>query len=179
MNTTEDLLVNLIRMALWSKPAEFPKNLTNEQIAAVYKESLVQSVPVLAFEALPETARNELPDFKMAVLKTVKNNMVVTYEHVAIGKALDEQNISYCILKGYASADYYHNPESRAMGDTDFLIAKKDVERATAVLKQLGYIPNKNADAHDFHYEFHKGKLIAEMHYSISSKTEFGLAPAA
>lgn len=90
MNTTEDLLVNLIRMALWPKPAEFPKNLTNEQIAAVYKESLVQSVPVLAFEALPETARNELPDFKMAVLKTVKNNMVVTYEHVAIGKALDE-----------------------------------------------------------------------------------------
>lgn len=178
MNTTEDLLVNLIRMALWPKPAEFPKNLTNEQIAAVYKESLVQSVPVLAFEALPETARNELPDFKMAVLKTVKNNIAVTYEHAAIGKTLDEQNIPYCILKGYASADYYHNPESRAMGDTDFLIAKKDVERAAAVLKQLGYIPNKNADAHDFHYEFHKGKLIAEMHYSISSKTEFGFDPA-
>ena len=178
MNKSETILTALVKAALKSETYNPKEELTTETILDIYKESIAQTVVSLAFEALPENARKDVPQFETAAFGSLTNNIRVTSEHIAIGKVLEDSGIPYCILKGYASAYYYPNPESRTMGDVDFLVAPSDVERATKALENIGYLPAEDADIHDFHIEFFKGQNIAEMHYSISRTTEFGFDPS-
>ena len=178
MNKTETVLTALVKSALKSEVYDPKEELTTEEISDIYKESLAQTVALLAFEALPEKAKSAVPRFEASAFGVAANNIRVTTEHTAIGKALEDNGIPYCILKGYASAYYYPNPESRSMGDIDFLVAPSDIERATKVIEGIGYHSAENADLHDFHLEFFKGHSVAEMHYAISRTTEFGFDPS-
>lgn len=178
MNKYETILIELVKSALASEKYTPTGEMNSEELSGIYKESIAQTVSLLAYSALPENAKSAVPQFETAAFSIAVNNIKITNEHIAIGKALEKQNILYCILKGYASAAYYPDPKLRAMGDTDFLVAPSDIERATAAIEEIGYKADKNAELHDFHYEFIKGNRIAEMHYSISSKTEFGFDPS-
>lgn len=54
--------------------------------------------------------------------------------------ALAEQRISALLMKGTAIAyDLYTNPSARSRGDTDLLIAARDVPEAKNLLAKLGY----------------------------------------
>ncbi len=178
MNKTETVLTALVKSALKSEIYDPKEELTAEKISDIYKESLAQTVALLAFEALPEKAKSAVPRFEASAFGVAANNTRVTTEHTAIGKALEDSGIPYCILKGCASAYYYPNPESRSMGDIDFLVALPDIERATKAIEGIGYRPAENAAPHDFHLEFFKGHSVAEMHYAISRTTEFGFDPS-
>ncbi len=179
MNTTETALTELVKAALKSETYLPAAEMTARQLADIYKESLAQAVPLSVYEALPESARAAVPQFETTAFGVAANNIRVTYEHIEIGKALEAEGIPYCILKGCASAYYYPNPEQRSMGDTDFLVAKRDTERAAKAISKIGYKLCSNAEPHEFHYEYQKGSAIAEMHYSISGQTESGMDPAA
>lgn len=178
MDKTETVLTALVKSALKSEIYEPEEKLTAEEISNIYKESMAQTVALLAFEALPENAKTVVPQFESAALSVAANNIRVTGEHTAIGKALDDRGIPYCILKGYASAYYYPNPGSRSMGDVDFLVAPSDIERATKAIESIGYRPDKKTVAHDFHIKFFKENNVAEMHHSIGRTIEFGFDPS-
>lgn len=178
MNKTEAVLTELVKSALKSKIYDPEDELTAEEISNIYRESTVQAVALLAFEALPANAKTAVPRFENTAFGVAANNIRVTTEHIAIGKVLEDNGIPYCILKGYASAYYYPNPESRSMGDVDFLVTPSDMERATKAIEGIGYRPAENAAKHDFHIEFLKEHSVAEMHYSISRTTEFGFDPS-
>ena len=130
----------------------------------VWREAYVQAVTLLAFSGeAPENCedkfisliRNKLKDDLRAV-------MHVNKEHIRLHKIMTDAGIPYVILKGAASAAYYPDPIMRAMGDVDFLIDSKDVERACKVLEEKGF--KRNPKEHEKHIVYFDETGHYEMH---------------
>ena len=91
------------------------------------------------------------------------NNLRVSWEHNELDRLMKSAKIPYVILKGCASALYYPRPAERVMGDVDFLVKKKDLERAGKVLEQEGFVPWD--EEHICHVVYRKPPSHYEMHF--------------
>lgn len=172
MNDSERKLITLLRYSLRREICTELSEPHGDEADELYKESIMQSVPVLAYSALPKLSCEFYSKLEAAVFQTAASNCRVIYEHNVIGKMLSDNNIPYCILKGWASASYYPQPEKRSMGDVDFLVRPEDIERTGRALEALGYKKENHAEEHAFHIGYIKGNKCAELHYSISTATE-------
>src|SRR5699024_6294265 len=76
---------------------------------------------------------------------------------------MTENGISYCVLKGAASAEYYPSVLMRQMGDVDFLVAKEDFDRVAKILREDGF--SSSGENHVHHVVFQKGHMDFEMHF--------------
>ncbi len=85
------------------------------------------------------------------------------HDHHALHKLL--QGIPYVILKGQASAYYYPEPGLRQAGDVDFLIDTKKRDEVGRMLETDGYVKDKHAEDHNFHWLYQKGNEVLEMHW--------------
>lgn len=83
-------------------------------------------------------------------------------------KILTDAKLDFVILKGTAAAMYYPEPQYRAMGDIDFLVAPEHFEKAYDVLIKNGFI---DADG-DFHRHINliQNGCELEMHRYFSLK---------
>ncbi len=78
-------------------------------------------------------------------------------------EALDNAKIQTMVLKGMAVNKCYPYPELRTMGDADILVHESDIDGATEILRELGYIAEK--DQKTKHIEFFKKNSISiELH---------------
>ena len=86
------------------------------------------------------------------------------------GKYLDslltQNGINHIILKGFASAYYYPDPQKRQLGDIDFLVEGEDLEKTEKLLLSEGFI--KSLDGHSHHILFQKDGAEFEMHHTIA-----------
>ena len=80
---------------------------------------------------------------------------------------LEQNQISFVILKGSAAAMYYPEPSLRSMGDVDFLVKRSDVEKAAALLESNGYILAEEKKAENHHYSYKKDNITYELHRKI------------
>lgn len=130
----------------------------------VCRESYYQSVASLTYFA----AINYLPkDEKVSKLWSAisfgnlkKTQRTLEY-HAFVHKLLTEEKADYCIIKGCASSFYYPDYSFRSMGDVDFLVREKDMERVSAKLCSLGFEIEKENDCHEV---LKKDKMHLEMH---------------
>ncbi len=131
----------------------------------VYAESRAQAVTMLAFQnykSLP--LEGELSQKLEDVLqKHTLQNIRNFRSHAHLHRLMTEAGISYCVLKGIASAHYYPSPLVRAMGDVDFYVSPADTERAEQVLADDGFTPDAREQVHHqvyrrpgMHYELHR-----------------------
>lgn len=132
---------------------------------AVFQESREQTVVIPAFlkyEWLPlEPELKE--EIRQAVNQcTFQGIQNYTY-HDYLNCIMTENEIPYCVLKGAASAEYYPSALMRQMGDVDFLVAKKDFDRAAEILKKDGF--SSSGETHVHHVVFQKGHMDFEMHF--------------
>lgn len=140
---TEELLT-LVSSALFGTPCD------TEATDELIKEAEKQAVSGLVRK-----------DYRL-----VARNMRVVYEHLALHTLLTRSGIPYVILKGYASAAYYPDPDKRTLGDVDFLVYEKDIGRAGKVLLQAGYGLTDKLGAH--HAGFRHNGVHLEMHKAIN-----------
>lgn len=133
--------------------------------AEVYAESRAQAVTLLAFQnykslPLEEELSRKLEDvLQRHTLQNVRNFK----SHAHLHRLMTGAGISYCVLKGIASAHYYPSPLVRAMGDVDFYVSPADTERAEQVLAADGFTPDAREQVHHqvyrrpgMHYELHR-----------------------
>lgn len=141
------------------------------ELKSLFKEAKAQSVIGIAFDALPKEsaksdaqAYNEWQSTAFAVMKqTLQNN----FANVQITNLLQKNNIPHSTIKGYASANYYPNSSLRQMGDIDFLIYEKDLDKTRKLLIENGYIANGHD--HELHIGFSKDRIIYELHLGITN----------
>lgn len=136
----------------------------------VLLESIKQSVSNLAFDGaftyhtqIPEAIYNKW--FELAT-KTMLNGMKVMHAQQNMVRIMDENNLSYFILKGAASAAYYPKPDTRSFGDVDFLIDPAQQKTVEEKLLQNGY--RRWNKEHDCHVVYYKNNKRLEMHFEIS-----------
>lgn len=96
------------------------------------------------------------------LVKTAMKNMQVHARHTDLHRLLTEHGISYVTLKGAASARYYPDPQSRAMGDVDFYVGEADFDKALAVCQWAGF--QASDMDHICHVVLRKGRVHMEMH---------------
>lgn len=133
-------------------------------------ESVKQSVTILALDGavaynkeMPEKIYN---DWLQLAAKSVFAGVQVMRAQQNMVRIMDENNLSYFILKGAASAAYYPKPDTRSFGDVDFLIAPSQQKTVEEKLVQNGY-KRWNLE-HDCHVVYLKKGEHLEMHFEIS-----------
>lgn len=89
---------------------------------------------------------------------------------------LKSEGITPCIMKGMSAALYYPYPFYRYTGDIDFLVNRKDFERAFNILSENGYVLKYAKDNTDYHYTLFKDGIYFELHIEPSgiAKNEKG-----
>ena len=133
--------------------------------SAVLEESKVQAVGTLAFQKYSELplADEMAENIKKMIRASTMNNIRCLQYHTYLHKLMTANGISYCVVKGAASAHYYPDPLLRNMGDVDFFVPQGDIVRAEEVLKADGFEPWDHN--HRYHVVFRKGKAHYEMHF--------------
>lgn len=106
-------------------------------------------------------------DIKKKIEGLVMSSIVNTIQNFSYSSYLNElmrkNEITYCILKGTASAIYYPDKLSRQMGDIDFLVPENQFSKAIDVLEREGFI--RYNSSHSLHEVFEKDSLQFEMHF--------------
>lgn len=103
-------------------------------------------------------------------VKSVLMNIQRNYVIHKLFEELEKNKVKYCLLKGEALAQFYHNPELRISGDTDIFVVEEDKDKALKTIEAFGF----EVDPHiaiSHHIEANHpigGKL--EIHFSLYEK---------
>lgn len=118
-------------------------------------------------------------------------NMQVMTELMRVAAAFREQNLPLLTYKGPVLAQrYYGSLALRRFGDVDLLVPREELERATDLLREQGYVPMRTLSDdeeetwHDAQlgYElYHEEKrVVVELHWALLNRTmDAGLSPEA
>lgn len=139
---------------------------------AVYRESECQAVRLQTFcnhHRIPSVPDGLREDFRRYLTFILLRSTRIHSAHTLLHEAMTQNGIPYVILKGAASASYYPDPMTRAMGDVDFYMDREDVERAMAVLREKGFevedYDPQNPDG--YHLAVQKDQVHMELHYRL------------
>ena len=169
MTKEQVLLLGLLSKALFKKPAPAADEADWNKLLM---EARAQAVPILAYEALDKEAvpADVLSLWKQYSGAVLINNIRVTRNHAVLNEWMKEAGIPYVSLKGCASAGFYPDPICRSMGDVDFLVYDKDLERAGKILEEHGLL--SRGGRHPAHIEYFNKRDIFELHFGVAGIPE-------
>lgn len=134
---------------------------------AVFRESISQSVTMQVFMncgEIPGISGELKAEIQKYLFKAMLGNIRVHDHHTQLHRLLTAKGIPYVTLKGAASARYYPDPQSRAMGDVDFYVSKSDFDRTLEIFKQDGF--TAGSLDHISHVVLKKKPMHLEMHHT-------------
>ena len=105
-------------------------------------------------------------EWKQYVNSGLASNSRICYAHTMLHNLLTEAGITYVILKGCASAEYYGDPLLRTMGDVDFYVPTSYFEKADKLLLKNGF--HSNNINHEYEKAYTKDGVIYELHNTIN-----------
>ncbi len=172
LSNEQKILLNLVSISISNNPESLVLSLQELEgldWLEVFKESVYQTVPLATLNALKYYKNNVnekvYSAWKSAGISVLKNNLSVSNYQTQLVDILDKNNVDYCIIKGTSAADYYPNPEDRALGDIDFLIDCEKREQVEELLKAKGY--EMWDISHPCHSVFTKENAHLEMHFEV------------
>lgn len=143
------------------------KNINNiDSIDTLIREARAQTVFPLIYFALSN--KNDLAEYQSEYFNIITQNVKITEEHKVLHRLLCENDIPYIFLKGCASAEYYPDPLLRTMGDVDFLVKERDIEKTTTLLLQNGYTTSDDFSGIHIAFENSTNHTIIELHRNIN-----------
>ncbi|MCM3749146.1 nucleotidyltransferase family protein [Paenibacillus pasadenensis] len=131
---------------------------------------LLQSRDLL--EQTPEWLQAEL---KAESERILYQNMLIRAEQKKLFRAFEQEEIPLLVLKGIRMSErFFGHFAARPTTDIDVLVRPSDLERASALLKQLSFGDGETLDDDHFHLQFNKFYnnpmfpfLAVELHWSI------------
>ncbi len=130
------------------------------------KEAAAQTVVITVYDVLGRIKSVCADEIKTRAMLNLAANAQTGYAQNRLIRLLNDNKLSYIILKGEAAAAYYPNPQLRSLGDVDFLIDPAEQEKVERVLLDAGY--TKSHDGHICHRVFQKPGAHLEMHFEPS-----------
>lgn len=101
---------------------------------------------------------------KINYFMQLQNSVNQEYEMKKLVKELSLKGIYHVLMKGYVIKNLYLDPDLRTMGDVDFLVKDKDINKVHEILLSLGYIHMKTVRAVR---NYSKVGMNLEVHTSI------------
>ena len=173
MKNTEDILISLLKAYISGNSCEeWHNTLTDETLKKLYETASHHSIEAMLSDVLIENKLIEESELKdecgtclmLSVLKYQYQNI----ELINICKLFEENKISHIPLKGAVLKKYYSKPWLRTSCDIDILVHPEELDCATDVLINHGYVLEKNG-SHDVAIK-RKNKVRLELHYDVIEK---------
>lgn len=171
MNEVQNLLLQIIGAKLFEKTVP---TVSDDQLLPLIKESKAQAVFPLFFSALdcklhekltPEQYTEQSEDFFRYAIAGTQNFA----EHTELHELMTANEISYVVMKGFASAMYYPEPSLRSMGDVDYLVCPEDLERAKNAVENAGFVIDHGDEEDSIHISYHRPPMsIWELHRTVN-----------
>lgn len=169
----------LLEGALFNKQADGLKDI---DYILLFDEAQKQAVATTVYSFIKNNAllnNTEESYWIKNLTPKMANTQKVFKLHGDIGRLFEENNISYCVLKGVAAAKYYPDPYGRSMGDMDVLVKTQDIDKAEELLISKGFI-KANADLeNDHHIVFRNNIKTVELHFNVPGLPKNDMRPLA
>ncbi len=165
MNTIESELLQITAAALFKKDYKIKPEIDYVALLDEAEAQVVYSIvyPLISSAIPPQKAAEYMENhYRHLIL-----NIAVEDSHADVHKLMTGNSIEYVTIKGCASAKYYPESELRCMGDVDFLVRRKDYEKAIELVKDIGFVPNEDDDE-SHHQAFQKELILWEVHHSLN-----------
>lgn len=165
MNPCQDYLLKLLAKALFDR--DIINTISRVDYNSLLEEANKQTVVQLAYSALDKTKmrEEEVVLWSQCRNQLLANNLRIIYNHSLLHRLMEDAEIPYTILKGYASAAYYPEPCSRALGDVDFIVSEESLRASCKTLEKAGLVLIE--DESSPHYVYQKNGMEFDMHSSI------------
>ena len=169
MNALYQTVFQLIKASVFP---EMDENIVISDWEAVFKEMREQSIAVLPYQILQSIKGVKSPVYHEWIslcLQSQAQWVRLMHAQSELIGLLEEHDIPCVILKGASAACYYPHPAYRMMGDVDFLVKRKDRERAAGLLEANGYqlTHDKALSLTGHHFAYHKGGISFELHWKL------------
>ena len=162
LSKTQQILCRLLAESLFNIPFSLEEGMDWRAVFHEGKEQTVVIPAFLNYEKLPFDS--ELKEEIQKAVNQCSFQSIQNYTyHDYLNCLMTENGISYCVLKGAASAEYYPSVLMRQMGDVDFLVEKEDFDRVAKILREDGF--SSSGENHVHHVVFQKGHMDFEMHF--------------
>ncbi len=169
----QTLLLQYMQYALQGKTIEkMPDGETDW--SAILREARDHAVPALFFQVIAPLEK-QLPSeiymksFELA-RRVAANNLRIEFAQNELVQVLEQAQIPYVILKGETAAVEYPDPESRLLGDVDFLVPMEKTEEVKEKMTALGY--RHRWEPGDYHQVLEKPNISLEMHMEVAGMPE-------
>ncbi len=155
-------LLFLLGHNLFAAPFAPSPDVNWEQVVHEAKAQAVFSVAFHPYAQLPLGAELSAK-VRTTLLQHTVSNANCFKNHSDLHRLMQENGISYCSVKGAASAAYYPDPLLRSMGDVDFYVHPQDVDRVIGLFKEEGFVVDKTN--HPSHIGMRNGHKRFELHF--------------
>lgn len=164
---TERAVLRLTEAAFGGEKLK-PEEFSDTDWQAVFDELRAQAGAAVVMDALSDIEEIIPPEifaewlsYTVHVMGCVEHTL---YMQTELQRLFSDNGIPLGILKGTAAAYDYPNPLCRNMGDIDFLVNKRDFNRAYKLMLDDGYELAYDEDNAHYHYTLEKGGIMFELH---------------
>lgn len=120
------------------------------------------------------TKINNIPENVLSQWESDYNQQIYQYvnynnKQKQVIKCLQDNKISFAILKGTSASCYYPIPQLRAMGDIDIMTKREDIDTVCYLLEEIGYKRIQLQNDFGRTIKYIKGNLEIEVHNYFTS----------
>jgi len=177
MKKSDKYLIELLLASI--KEDYYPSNdITDVDFERILKISSISRVANCVYYGLLKLDKetlNKIPnleEFKKECLIYGVKEKVQENDIVDIINAFNRENIKLLFFKGYVLKHIFPKSDMRVMGDIDFLVEQKDIEKAQKVLENIGFTKGNLLEfnvevsyTRNIEVELHKKLSTAELKY--------------
>lgn len=167
MADTENILLKLVRSALWGTPVEsLPKDIDWGKVFRLARQQTLVGLLADAVQKLPPESRPDaqlLSQLRAYVMKNLQAHLLITRKLSDTVNLLRSEGIDPVLFKGHGLALNYPDPMSRQCGDIDLYVGKRDYEKAVAVCVRTFGEGEHDSESLK-HYHFDNQGVSVELH---------------
>lgn len=141
LNTNEKYIILLLKSILNNSiPPEKPEDVSFEKIYSLAKYHNIDNMLFYAINKLKNKPSSELLKiWKERCYKGISRDLIQKMELDKILDSFEKNKIKNIVLKGFELKKLYPKSDMRFMSDIDILISKKDAEKVSLIMTELGY----------------------------------------
>lgn len=141
LNPNEKYIIALLKSILNnSVPPEKPEDVSFEKVYSMAKYHNIANMLFYAINKLEKKPDSEIfKRWKERHYKGISRDLIQKIELEKILNNFEKNQIKNIVLKGFELKKLYPKSDMRFMSDLDILISKKDAEKVSIIMNELGY----------------------------------------
>ena len=159
MDATRNILLKLVRSALWGVPiSDLPSDVDWNKVCLLAKQQTLLGLVADAVQKLPQDRKPEekiIRHLQAWCMKNVQAHYLITSRLAKSVEILRSEGIEPVLFKGHGLALNYPDPLSRACGDIDLYVGRDRYESAVNVcVEKFGVDPDASESSKHYHFDY-------------------------